>query len=480
MKMMYPPLDLWQYRLSTTPGRDAVPIGKMWLEVGEKLPVIYISDRDDVAVGILLGFPIDLAGRRIIDRDWQVPARLGADCDAFVREVLLALGGRFLWICDLQGAARIYPDCSAQVPCVYDAQLGVVASTAHAIFDDETYAGRFDDALFHQLGVDGEGWFPAGMTAHHDLNRLLPCHYLDLDQWVIRRFWFGPDTLTDDPSAVVDQIVMIIQAQIEAMISGSKRVAMALTAGHETRMLLACVKPYVNDLDFVTIVGGDRTDTIMAKRIARDLGLSHLTLNRTSATPQQRALFIRRGGHCNADSNSLFHPSVWPIADTHVMVSGAGGEVARAFFWRDSDVYETKLTSSQLADRFGLIRNKVMLSRLDTWIASLAGTNTLTVLDLAYLEHRDGAWYAVQFCSDPTLLRQAPLLTFPSVALMMQLPPTWKKSDRLSREIIVRLWPELEHYPYNSLGKWRDRAMKLERVLKNPKIILKKLRKMRP
>lgn len=479
--MNFPSLDQWQYRLSRRRGQKGVAVGDMWLETDAELPVTRLTDIHGTAVGVLIGFPIDLKARRIIDGDWQVPAQLDEDADAFVREGFLALGGRFLWIYCAQGVARIYPDCSAQIPCVFDPRLQVVGSTAHALLDDSEYDARFNKALFDELGVDGEGWFPAGLTAHHGLSRLLPNHYLDLDTWTIERFWSGPEAQTGDPSKIVAEIIEIIQAQIEAMVNGSKRVAMALTAGHETRMLLACARPFLEQVDFFTVIGGDRheTDTVIARRIADTLGLSYLTVTRTVSDPQQRALFIRRGGHCNADTNSHFHPSVWPISKSHVMVGGLGGEIARAFLWRDTDTPQMTLTPALLTARFGLTANEGLVERLDQWLNVLQDANSLHILDLAYHEHRNGAWYAVQFCSDPTLLRQAPLLTLRTVELMMQLPADWKRADRLGHEIITHLWPELERLPYNSLGVFRDTFLKLRKVVADPRTVMKKMRKLR-
>ena len=480
--MKQDPLDPWQYRLSGAAVAGARPVGPFWLEPGPELPVIPVTDANGAAVGVLLGFPIDLAGKSMITVAWQAPVALGTDADGFAYDVLCALGGRFLWLCAAAGMARIYPDCSAQVTCVYDPVARMAGSTALALLDDAAYDARFDKALFDRLGVDGEGWFPAGLTAHHGLHRLLPNHYLDLHSWEVRRFW--PTTVlpvTSDPSATVDEIIAIVRAQIEALLGGPKKLAFALTAGHETRMLLACARPYLKDIDFVTVTGGDRheVDTVMARRIAKDLRLNHITLPRQVATDEQRALFIRRGGHCNADSNSYFHPSVWPIAQSHTFAGGVGGEVARAFYWRNTDSNQTTLTSLMLIGRLGLAATEALTTALDHWLVKMLPLDTEHILDLAYLEHRDGARYAAQFCCDPTLVRLAPLLTFRTVELMIGLPPDWKRSDRLGHAVIARIWPELARYPFNSLGRWNDLLVRIRRLVSNPRLLIKKLRKMR-
>jgi hypothetical protein len=36
--MTFPDLDLWQYRLSLTPGAHSIALGNMWLEADADLP----------------------------------------------------------------------------------------------------------------------------------------------------------------------------------------------------------------------------------------------------------------------------------------------------------------------------------------------------------------------------------------------------------------------------------------------------------
>ncbi|MGB7267919.1 MAG: hypothetical protein WBC90_00205 [Albidovulum sp.] len=474
-------LDLWQYRLSASQRSGAVPVGKFWLEHEAGLKCVRVTDAAGLPVGVLLGYPIDLAASKVLEGSWQAPATLGADINGFARQVLWALGGYYLWIFANDTVARIYPDCSAQVPCVWDDAAQMAASSAHAMLDDAEYEARFNHALYKHLGVEGEGWFPAGLTAHKGIERLLPSFFLDLNDWSQKRYW--PDAAipqTDDPSAVVDEMVTLIRSQMKAVIDSPKRLGLALTAGHETRLLLACARPMLADIEMITVVGEDRhtTDTVTARRIVRDFGLRHIELPRKSATEEQRQRFIRRGAHCNADTNSTFHPSVWPVADTHVFMGGLGGEVGRAFFWRSGDRPDTKITADQLLGRFGLPATPEISERLQHWLDELPPMDTYGMLDQAYLEHRNGPWYAVQFCADPTLNRQAPIFTMRGVELMLSLPPDWKRSSRLGHEIILRLWPELLKYPFNTLGPWRDVVVKFQRVAQNPRLVIKKLRKM--
>jgi len=127
----------------------------------------------------------------------------------------------------------------------------------------------------------------------------------------------------------------------------------------------------------------------------------------------------------------------------------------------------------------GLPPDPDCMKAVDTLLNSMPGTNGLQKLDLLYAEDRHCAWYAAQFCSDPTLVRQAPMLTAQAVEMMFQLPTDWKRGARLGHAVVARAWPELAKLPYNSLGPWRDRYYKLRRALSDPQVVVKKLRKMR-
>lgn len=490
-------LDPWQFRISRDFSPDALQVAGMFLETGPDIDVVRVRDIKGTFVGILLGFLIDLDSGTLLNpsRDHTVAYELASDPDDFAEQVIASLAGRFLFIfapapdpdtgTGTGPLARIYPDCSAQVPCVYDPELKIAASTGHAMFDEETYQNRFDRALYDKLDVAREGWFPCGLTAHRGIERLLPNHYLDLQSWRVKRHWpHSAIAPCQDPMEVAHEVAALVRTQIAALLQGPKDISQALTAGHETRMLLACARADVAEVTFATITGPDRhrCDTIMARRIARDLDLRHIEAPRVSASQAQRDLFVRRGGHCMGDTNAIYHPSVWPLAEKYIMVSGLGGEIARAFLWHGSDTAQTVMSTDRITGRLGLAKLEVITTRMDAWLkdlpASISGQTAFGVLDLAYIEQRMGPWYAAQFYCDPTLVRIAPLMTRRVVELMLSLPPDWKRVNKLNEVMVQQNWPELGRYPYNSLGVWRDGLSKVQKAMRNPRIILKKLRKL--
>jgi hypothetical protein len=105
--------------------------------------------------------------------------------------------------------------------------------------------------------------------------------------------------------------------------------------------------------------------------------------------------------------------------------------------------------------------------------------NAFQILDQAYLELRMGSWHGVQFCCNPTITRISPLLTYPCVEILLSLPHQWKRQSRFVDEIIRTNWPELLRIPFNSLGWLQDGLLNAQKIVNNPSIVWKRLRKMR-
>ena len=89
-----------------------------------------------------------------------------------------------------------------------------------------------------------------------------------------------------------------------------------------------------------------------------------------------------------------------------------------------------------------------------------------------------GCWgYALSYVL-PEVVHISPLISRESYSLMLSLPPQWRRSNKLIVHTIQRLWPELLDHPMNRYGDLRDYARKIRRVIMEPKLVTKKLRKM--
>ncbi|MEL6570025.1 MAG: hypothetical protein AAFQ64_00095 [Pseudomonadota bacterium] len=475
-------LEPWQFRITQAPHPGATRLKQLWVSHAPDLPCIPVQDASGFAAGVLLGFPIDLTTGTCITKEWQAPGHLNLECETGVHQSLATLAGRYLWVCETSTMRRIYPDAATQISCVWDRETGSAGATALAILDEAGYAQRFDHAQFAMLCQENAGWFPAGLTAHAGVSRLLPNHYLDIDTWSAHRFDIRPQLPEiSGPEETVEHIIQTISIQIGALMMADKPPLLSLTGGHETRMILACARQWADDLTFVTVAQGNhaRQDMALAQKISQDHQLRHRLVEAQNADRAAQERYLRRTGHATADANLQQHATWTALRPGTTLIGGLGGHIARAPLWFEDDTHDMTVTAEQLVSRFGLLASDKTLRYLDTWLEGLAGEPADRILDLAVLENQLGPWAMAQFCGSPGIVRYLPFLSYPTVAQMQALPHEWKRSRALSRAIIGRLWPELLTYPFHTTGRFDTLLNHAKRVWVNRVDAMQRLRQRR-
>lgn len=453
-------------------------LGKGLLIHHESLPVYDIYDASGKLVGLIAGHPIQISTGKLIEKKLYLNNTL---CDEGCNDVeseLYQLGGSFLFILDRPRFRRFYLDASGSLSAVYDKETGAVASTAGMLLDPSDYASRFDRELYETLGIRRDGWFPAGLTAHHGIERLLCNHYLDLDSGRQIRHWPKSQIpTTEDPDESCRRIMRSVQTSIAAMRLQAP-ISIALTAGRETRLLLAACRDIAGDVDWLTVDGPEASlDVYRATTLAREFGFPHRTLPLVGAGAEAAKDWHARTGHCMGGTNMWTHPSIEPLEGSRFFIGGLGGEVGRGFFWRPTDTADTVISASGLTSRFGMRPHPRVEKALEAWLPSVAPFDSFLKLDLAYLELRLACWAFSQAYASPTVRHMYPLVSRASYSEMLALPPEWRRSSRMITRSIELFWPELLRFPFNKFGDWRDGARMMKRAAFSPHLITKKIRK---
>ncbi len=440
-----------------------------------------VVDASGKSIGLLVGDALDLEASVIIAErlTCRIPFE-ALNADRFVEQEIYRLGGSFLFILDVAGCRRVYLDADGTLSCVFDPALKRVGATAAAILSAEEYRSRFDLGLYRGLAIASDGWFPAGLTAHRGVERLLVNHYLDLDTWRQVRHWpCGDIPPANDPNAQCRLIAASTKAAIATLATADDPLACSLTAGNETRLLLAASKDLRDRITFVTI---DAPETALDVHRARDLAqrfaLKHSLLPLVVAERTARAEWHARTGHCNGGLNWRTHPSVWPLEPYAYLLIGLGGEVGRGFYWRATDQSDLAITADLLVARTGLAPLPRLRDAVARWLAGLPTRDPFQILDLFYLENRMGPWAFAQSYANPRVRQVSPMISRRVFEAMLSLPPEWRRSNRMMRETIAVSWPELLEAPINRWGDHRDLTSKLLRAVRRPQLIVRKLRRM--
>jgi hypothetical protein len=120
--------------------------------------------------------------------------------------------------------------------------------------------------------------YPLGLTPRQGVRQILPNHHLELTSFAMHRDWpvapWATDPDVDTSVATIsDLTIRNVQATVQAT-----PCYLPLTAGRDSRMLLACARDIVSELRLYTVPMPDRRadlDTRVAAKIGGSLGLNH-------------------------------------------------------------------------------------------------------------------------------------------------------------------------------------------------------------
>ncbi|MCW1401746.1 hypothetical protein OKA06_05190 [Novosphingobium sp. MW5] len=452
----------------------ALPGGlRLGADAGVRLFPLVVNGAD---MGAVLGHPIEIDAARMLTGPLALDLPAPVSAGAVEAAVMDRLAGSFLFVVAAGDGAFAYVDASATMGLVYDPERALAASSAELLLGAD-YEVRLDHSLIREFGADRDGWFTTGLTAHRGVYRLLPNHRLDLSGFAAARHW--PPSMpayVSDPEGVVRAIGEDIGRSTQAALAEGACLQ-CLTGGNETRALLAANRAQEGKLEFVTLgVPGAEMDAYLAGRLVALGGLRHRVLPPVTASAEQMARWRRGAGHGQSGMNAVYHPTVGPLSGK-VLIGGLGGEVGRGFLWPADLSEHTAITPEFLLTRLKLPHHPVLLPRVEAWLAGLPeGLDPWQVLDLAYLELRNGPWAFGQGYARQGPRDLHPLISRRQFTRMWSLPPAFRRSPGFLSLLTKQFWPELAAVPINSYGDWRDSLALIRKLWRRPDRAWRKLR----
>ncbi|HQR51697.1 MAG TPA: hypothetical protein PLZ79_00375 [Burkholderiales bacterium] len=428
-------------------------VGDWCLGWHPRLPVMRLLADGDRPVGWMLGYPISEAGV-LADGGTvlRVTAQAMVSVDAF-EEFVYSFGGRFAVILAEGSHRRVYLDPCGSLSAVYCTHQRVIASTSNLIPYDSRTRDRLELAL--AIGIPyTEGMYPFAMTSRHGVERLLPNHFLDLGEWQAVRHWpREPLAETPDVDKAVAEIAVIVKRQIAAIATAVPSY-LPLTAGLDSRMLLACARRVADRLELFTRAIDDRNATVdcdTARRIARRFNLKHLTLPMVEATDRDLEEWMFRIAYSTSEIRGRQCATMYKqLPGGHAVIGGQAGEIARGYYWCEGDTEASVITPERLIDICICPRDDEPLARARAWLDSLPTNNALRILDFFFVEQDMGGWAGIlPYAECDPGFPIFPLCHRRVVEHMLTLPLSYRQSGRLARDIIEREWPELLEWPIN-------------------------------
>ena len=410
-----------------------------WFLASHGLPLHDICDRENNLIGICLGFP---HGQ---DAPW-----------AGIDEFYLRTQGKWLLILEEK---TIYHDPSGSLSVVYSDRA--IASSPTLLQPEPDWdIERISAVQFPEV----DSWFPFGLTSRRGIRRLLPNHCFDLQTWKVKRHW--PTSSTDlsrenDPLPLVENIVTNLRKAINDV---PHPLTLSLTAGRDSRMLLACSRDRAIDIDFYTFdYGRSSVDVEVARRLAKRLHLSHRLLPVRTASNDELVAWLYRTGHSVSGPIWQIHKTLDAYYPQNVLLPGMAGEVGRAYYWRSKDQPTRPLEVDDVLSRCKLPRLEMFRAEARNYLDGLRHLDTFVVLDLIYIEQRLGCWASPSYLGNiRSKYEFTPFSQRRIFTDMMKLPTEYRRHQKLAKDVCRMAWPGLETIPFNecSGGRWLLQRLK--------------------
>lgn len=381
---------------------------------------------------------------------------------------LVNLGGRWILIINDGTRCRLLHDPlglrqvfylnssrSGEVWCA--SQPGVLARIGDLHFDEEALA-----FVRSRAWPNGEHWLPGDVSPFKQVKHLLPNHFLDFATGRVDRYWPVRDSARLSLDDCVDKCAVTLSG---LMLSAHHRfdLAISLTAGWDSRLVLAASRPIAADLICMTLrtQSTASADVEVPALLLKRLGLRHEILDGFAEADRsfQRVF---------AANVPLPHPAwaadAWAILRrygyTRVAVTGSGGEVGRRGV---SGKYQPT-TAEELCSIAGMTRSPFALQAYAHWLSGLP-LHHYNVLDLYYWEQRAGNWLAMVQLELGDVAWQDIFTPYNCRGLLehmlaIDVRHRWPPRHDLQRRLIRRLWSDTLALPINPHKQKRNRLLK--------------------
>lgn len=318
------------------------------------------------------------------------------------------LSGRFVLLAREGDELYAFPDPNALRRMAYmKDERGFAAASDPALLgtvrtlSDEGRTELYADS--RQFFGNEEHWIPANVTLYPAVSRLVANHVLTVSTLTQRRFWpNGPVPVSDDPSATAREVGRMLAASIDAA-AHRFSLSLPLTAGLDSRTLLAACGDHAADLDLYTLVYRDlvpsSVDIDIARQITAGRGLRYRTIScRQPLSDEWAQAFLAHSTMAHLrDIGRIIEGTSLGADPERVVLNGTVAEAARFFFAREGRPPVITSADDLVAMVDGWSQLPFAREAVATWYDGIAGQAREYGYDLSslfYWEHRSGGWQA--------------------------------------------------------------------------------------
>lgn len=305
-----------------------------------------------------------------------------------------------------------------------------------------------------------EYWWPGDGSLYRHIKHLLPNHQLELGPQKVSRFW---------PRQPIRSISLAEGANAGAeflenlTLSAAARfpLALPLTAGLDSRMLLAAARKVRENIFFYTLIypplNRNSPDIVIPAKVLGTLGLTHHIIDcPKEMEPPFAQIYHDNVPMAHSAWGAIANGLLYGYPQDHVCLKAVSSEIARCRYYRYS--YPKSISGASLAALTGFGSNAYAIRAFDGWLGPARQAEQdygYKILDLFHWEQRLGNWQAMsQLEWDIVQEEFAPYNSRALLETLLAVNMKYRvgRTGTLFTEIIKRLWPEVLCQPINPMS----------------------------
>lgn len=303
-----------------------------------------------------------------------------------------------------------------------------------------------------------EYWLPGELTIYNNVHHLIPNHYLNLDKKRVYRFWPKNNIEPLSLNEVAEDSSKLMQGIMKSA-ANRFNLALGVTAGADTRVILAASKDIANKIYFFTYThpGLDENgpDIAIPRQILEANGLDHHIIPyddnmdddfkyhffQNTQIPR-----VMKGNNANT-----VYKYFKKTSKEMLVCNGEIGGIAKRFYRLP---YFLPLNGTVLSILTKMAGSKHIEESHERWLesAKIAQKHGIHILDLLYLEGRMANWSSMATSEyDIAFDSLSPFNCRRIIQNFLYAPKNYRKSGsyKIHNALINYMWPELSKYPIN-------------------------------
>lgn len=330
-----------------------------------------------------------------------------------------------------------------------------------------------------------EHWWPGNDSHYEHVKHLCPNHYLNLRTSEVIRFWPRKKLVPISMEEGIAEASKLLRNGVEAAVRRFP-LTLPMTAGWDSRLLLAAAKPFANDIQYYTLKYNshrqDAYDLTIPAQLLTKLGLPH----RVIECPAGMARDFGKLFYQNVTLAAYAHgPIVYGLfreyPQERVCLKGMCLEIARCFLYKYE--YPEQLDGRQLAIiACGKKRvNDYAVRHFGNWLAGAqpaASACGYEVLDLFQWEQKvSNLVTSVESSFDITYETLALYNNRALLEVLLAVPAKYRQHPDYTfyRKLMEHLWPETLSEPINPSTFSESIASRVKTVKRDAKAVLKRI-----